>query len=262
MFFYINKFPALLGYPVFVFTIPFFIQSIINIKNTDKMLLLWFLVPLAVISFLPNRFLRFAMPVLPAYFLMVSHGLFTSRINSLFKRLCAAVILCLSLLQFAAINYNFAYPAWLHSPMAFGIRNMFRTDKYYTVNKDLLEVFKREEVKPGRKKRVLCLFGLPQIFYPLEYKFVMKRMPFELDCCIMADGVDAREPGTYDWDRLVAGADYLIDKNSGPIGSRGSREDIRSCFEKALIAHEKLFEVIARVKVPEDGSEVVIYRKK
>jgi len=155
-----------------------------------------------------------------------------------------------------------SYPAWLRSPLASGIRSVFRTDKYYTINRGLLEVFKKEKVPRGQKKGVLCLFGLPQIFYPLEYKFIMKKMPFVLDCCILADGADAREPGTYNWESLLLGSDYLLDKDAGSIGSRGSREDIRGCFEKALMKHRELFEVIAYVDVPDDGSRVVVYRKK
>jgi hypothetical protein len=263
-FYYFINFPIAIGYFIFIPTLPLLISSIINIKKTDKILFLWFLMPMILYSIFPNKLLRFIMPAIPAYALLVSCELFKSRLKPIIKKYYLVSIIFLCFMQYAFIHYVSAVDKFLpkQSEPLTGIRNEHVEHKYFSAHKDLVEVFRKEQNGIERRKRVLSLFDGKAIVYPFEYVFIMEGMPFYASSMIAADSVDAPEPGTVDWGQFLLDSDYLIDKTGVYIGSRGSREDIRGQFEDALLKYKEYFEIVAEIYVPDDNSRVIVYRKK
>ncbi|MCF7875020.1 MAG: glycosyltransferase family 39 protein [Candidatus Omnitrophica bacterium] len=262
LFSYFARWPSLTGYFILISTLPLFIGSVFNIKKTDKILLLWFLVPFAIFTIFPNKSLRFIMPVLPAYALLVSCRLFKSNLKLFFKNFYFAAIIFFCLLQYIFIHYlpqaTFISPS---KEYAFGVKNMHVSDKYFPAHQDLLAVFKYEAIQ-GREGKVLPLFGVGQIYYPLVYKFLINKLPFRPYFTIESDVVDALEPGSINWEYHLLDSDYLIEKVGGDLGVRGSREDVRGKLKAAFLKHKTRFEVIAKVAVPEDNSFLVVFRNK
>ena len=263
-FYYFINFPVAVGYFIFISTLPLFVSSIINIRRTNKVLFLWFLIPLVLHSISPNKVLRFIMPVIPAYAVLVSYELFKSGLRPVIKKYYFGGVIFLCLVQYFFIHYIPAADKFLpkQDEHLTGIRNMRVRHKYFSAHKNLVEVFRKEKNDLKRRKRVLSLFDGTTIVYPLEYVFIMENMPFYASCLIASDSVDAPEPGTMDWEQFLFDSDYLIDKEGGYMGSRGSREDIRGQYEDALLKHKERFEIIAEIEVPEDNSRVLVYRKK
>jgi hypothetical protein len=262
LFSYFTQWPSLTGYFILISTLPLFIGSIFNIKKTNKILLLWFLVPFAVFTIFPNKSLRFIMPVLPAYALLVSCRLFKSNLKLFFKNFYFGAIIFFCFLQYAFIHYlpqaKFILPP---KKYGFGVKNMHVSDKYFSVHQNLLAVFKYEAMR-GSGGEVLSLFGVGKIYYPLLYKFLINKLPFRPYFTIEGDVVDAAEPGSIDWEYQLLNSDYLIEKVGGNIGMRGSREDIRGKLQAAFLKHKTQFEVIAKIDVPEDNSFIVVFRNK
>ncbi len=258
------KMPGVIGYALFVSTFPLFISSIISVKKTDKILYLWFLIPILIQIVSPNKVIRFVMPVLPAYALIVSDALFKSKLNLLFKKYYFIIIMFLCLFQYIAVHYMPIVDNYSPKISDFGIKNMFARNEYFFVHKHLMTIFRNEQAENENveKSRALVLFGVKDIPYPLYYKFRMENIPIFIDTSMEADFVDSFAPGTVDWEQKLLDSDYLIDKVGGFIGKRGIREDIRGQYEKALLKYREYFEIIAEIEVPEDNSRVLVYKKK
>jgi tetratricopeptide (TPR) repeat protein len=263
-FFYFINFPRFLGSLIFIFTIPLFIRALIKFKQTDKVVLLWFLVPAIGSNIFPNQFGRFIMPALPAYALIISCSLLQNRSKPFFKQFYFIAIISACLLQYCLGHLSEKDNTLLGAaPTIHGIRNMYVRSLYFSTHQALLEFFRKEKVKSGHAKRVLALFNVHQILYPLAYKFPMQNMLFDMDTSIDQDPVDAPMPGTVDWRKRLVKADYLIDKVGGFLGChQGVRENIGGKLKDSLAEHKNSFEEIAKIYVPDDNSYVFIYKNR
>jgi hypothetical protein len=262
IFYYFLNAPAIMGYILLFFTLPLFLSSVINIRRMDKILLLWFLVPFIVLSVSPNQFIRFIMPIVPAYCLIVALELFRMKSEPSLKIFYAVVLVFVCVIQYMLVNYLPETRNILPDRNRFEVRNIYVYNKYYTTHKYLMDIFINERIDGKHERKVLALFGVPEIYYPLQYKFRIKDMPFIVDFPIDEDYVDAPEPGTTDWEMRLLYSDYIIDKEGGFMGSRGSREDIRGQLKGALLKNQQRFEIMSEIEVPYDGSKVIVYRKK
>jgi 4-amino-4-deoxy-L-arabinose transferase-like glycosyltransferase len=261
-FYYLVNTPAILGYILLVPLLPLFVSAAINIRRVDKILLLWFLIPFIVLSFSPNQFLRFIMPIIPALFLIIINELFKSGLNPVLKKFYAVIIMFACFFQYIAANYLPETRSILPDRDRFEVRNIYVYNKYFTTHQRLMEVFRNERITGKSNKKVLALFGVPEIFYPLQYRFKMDGIPLTTDFSIQEDSADAPQPGAMDWEILLLNSDYLIDKIGGFMGETGSREDIRTQFKNALLKHKDNFKVIAEIEIPYDNSYVIVYKKK
>ena len=167
-FYYLFNAPAIMGYIVLFSTLPLCISFVVGIKKVDKILLIWFLMPFLVLSASPNQFLRFIMPIIPAYFLIISHELFKIRFNHALRKFYVALIIFFCLFQYVLINYLPETRNILPNRNRFEVRNVHVYNEYFTVHKHLMEVFRNEKTDGKSNKRVLALFGVPEIFYPLQ----------------------------------------------------------------------------------------------
>ncbi len=262
-FYYCAGAPAVFGYCILVLSAPFFLAALLRIKHSDKVLLLWFIIPAVIFNLSPNKALRFIMPVLPAYFLLLTLHLLKSGLGTGMKRFFLVLMIAAGAVQYGYIHYvpgGERLAPRKYSPDT-GPANMRARAAYYPVHKLLLDVFRNEPVIGRRKKRVTAMFSIPEMLYPLQYKFMMYKLPFLPDFPLEADSVDAPKPGAVDWEQWIIKSDYLIDKAGGFQGRQGSREDIRGQLLAALAKHRDRFRILAEIGLSDDGSRVLVYKK-
>ncbi|MBU0635070.1 MAG: glycosyltransferase family 39 protein [Candidatus Omnitrophica bacterium] len=94
-FFYIG--PLLL-----IFLMPLISFYFFKSKKINLFLVIWFIVPFIMFSFSPNQALRFLIPIIPAFCLLVSQMVFW--LPDFARRKFAAVLICLCLLQYTFFN--------------------------------------------------------------------------------------------------------------------------------------------------------------
>jgi hypothetical protein len=206
------------------------------------------------------------MPVLPAFYLIISGAMLTFRPTWLRQMYVYAVISCF-ILQFAVFNFfpGTVFADVLRRPIekkvtednAAGLLAP-RVDKDFYIVKELLELFKSENVKRGEGKWVIFTFNTG-IHCAMEVEFLKEGLFFHIDVLQHADDVDIAEYNKTDWKYYLLKADYVVDK-SGDLGMRDRREDIGRALKSGLVIYENAFRKIITIEIGR-GDKIYVYKK-
>ena len=262
--YYFKNIPVFTGTYIAVTTIPLLISYFLNWRLQNKVLFLWISVPLIIFSLSPNKAYRFLIPVLPAFALIVTQELFSSKLFERIKGIYLVSLILIAISQYSIYFFNLSFK----DPYFFrkyydsdfpGILT-YQRDEYYREVSKLLEIFRQEKIKYDRRYRVLFLFDIGRIHSPLNYKFQLERLPFFVDCPQVADEVDAPTPGTINWAEQVLYTGYIIDKSEyRTIGRGGGRENIEGQLREGFREYRANFKKIADIQIF-DGSHIYIYK--
>jgi len=265
--YYLRNFPAFTGSFIFVLTVPLFLSYLLNIRQREKLFLLWLVIPLVIYSVSANKALRFVIPVLPAYVLIVTQELFDNRIFQKMRKAYIILLVFLAIFQYSLLHrcrkalrllIPVDRPLFYHSDL--GLLSVKR-DPYYPVHLELLNIFQKEKVDPQGRKNILFPFFIGEVYCPLLYKFPTYRLPFDLTCPLNTDNADILDHIHENWEEKVLIADYIVDKLDWMEKRDGGyRKDIAGQMRKGFEKYKNLFEKIAEVQLF-DGSFIYVYRK-
>jgi len=258
--YYLSNFNSLLGNFIFIITIPLFIIAMINIRKTNKILLLWFIVPFVFYSNISNQFLRFIMPLIPAYALIVSYELFTSNTKKIFQNIYLLFILLTAVIQYSCIHC-FTRMSTLIVPLnfQFGLRNKYAYNKFLKISDEVVSLIAIS--RSSGEDKVLDLTGISEIGNPLGYKLLVNKLYFSALTPLEHDSVDSDKPGVVNWEHVLLSSNYLIAKEGGIVGRKGSLEDIKGKLFEALAKNSDKFRIVAEKSISEDNSKLIIYKK-
>ena len=264
IYYYAKNFVNLTGPFIFFASLPLLLSYLINLKNRPKLLFVWFFVPLLLFSLSPNKSLRFILPVLPAFALIIAGEIREADWLKPFRIIYSVGLGLLALLQYVFLNFGFLkldkyYP---QQSMEGGILSA-RKDKYACAASGLLSIFKKEAVSNENKyKAILFLFNVGEIYWPIRLQVVLDRLPYLTHCYIdfdRADKVNFNLTQT-DWSEKILSADYIIDKSGNVNISNWVKES--SDTQKRIFEENKgKFELIDRIEVFDD-SIVYVYKRK
>lgn len=253
--FFVNA-PGLL---IFYLAIPLLISYAIHFRKRNKLVFLWFIVPLFFYSVSLNQPHRYLLPILPAFSLLLSEEMFSAGSFGLIKRIMQIALLPCALLQYALINMGFLGNTIYADQHEYGYLTA-REDEFFPASQALMGVFRNESIACARQKTVLFLFLNVKLVCPFYYKFGLEGLPLILDCPMNADIVTAPVPGTVNWEERVVTADYIIDKTGFIPEQKGTRENIADQLKKGFNKHKKLFKLVDEIKTNKDFS-ILVYKR-
>ncbi len=264
---------SLLLYPgayLFIALVPALVIYFRSIRWQNKAILLWFLVPLVVTNFIPNKSLRFLIPIFPAFALIVAEGISRSRLMPKAKRRYVYAVVFAAFLQYFIYFFNFSFPKPLfkkeYSQADFPAQLTYRNDAYYQENLKILEFFGNEEKKLfGAQKNVdplhvTFLFQIAQISSTLRSETKARNLPFAIYC--PEEGMEAFGdllPYSRSGPSLIPSSDYIIDISGAKLHRTPAQEKIadmlRESFEKNKLDFDMVFDFMLF-----DGSRIYIYK--
>jgi hypothetical protein len=257
--YYLRNFVNYSGPFILAICLPLILSYLINIRKREKLPLFWFFTPLIFYSIFPSKTIRFFLPILPAFALIVTQELLN---NNLLKRLKEAgifILVSLSILQYAFINYGVMHIELKREDyLAQGILAV-KNDKYLPVSQELLEVLKREAWRGRDSAKIFFLFDLAEIHSPVEIQVVFQQLPFEISCPFNRDPFDILKYGPVDWSEEILSVDYVVDK-TGYLSDQEHAKYIADALRTGFAKYKNKFRMIAGIKVF-DGSAVRIYKK-
>ncbi len=104
IFHYLKCFPVFyLGLLFSIAVVPITIYSLWKIKKENKFLIFWFLIPLLIFTLSSNKDNRYMLPLLPAFFLLVTLNIF--KLPSRIKKTYITILVFCSLAQYIILNY-------------------------------------------------------------------------------------------------------------------------------------------------------------
>ncbi len=259
--YYLKNARTIIGPCALFVSLPLFLSYVLHIKKRDALLFFWFFVPLILFSIPTNKGLRFLLPIVPAFALIVIGEVFVSQ---LFKKMRAAyifILLSFSTLQYCFYNYGFlnvryaqnAYPDYgLLSPLQ---------DKYLPISSALLDIFKKEALEhKDSRQSILFLFQVPQIYCQLQLYFFLDAVPFRVLHPLDTEERDVVETKQIDWREVVLAQDYIVDKTGFAFRRKKHREDIAAGLREGFAKYKNDFVKIAEIRAY-DNSFVYVYKK-
>jgi hypothetical protein len=266
--FYFSHYIIYTGTYLGIAFIPLLISYLMGLRFKDKVIFLWFVVPLIIFSFVPAKTVRFLILICPAFALIVAQELFNSKLFSKIKIRYACFLILLAMVQYFVYcsDLKFVDPVFYRMKMYGGeIPGMLTYEKnaYYPTVSKLLEIFKKE--KMGKNKgihTVFFLFGIGDIHCSLRYRLELKGLDiFNVACPMEGNEIDAPKPGTVDWQDMVLKADYIVDmrKKVETVELRGALEDVASIIREGFRKYKNNFKKISEFEIF-DGSRVYVYR--
>ena len=262
-FFFVNSL-IYTGTYLAIAAIPLLITYLKNFRTQNKVVFLWISIPLIIFNLSPCKELRFIIPILPAFALVVARQVFSIRPFPWIRRAYVGFLILVMLFQYFVYFFDFRfidplfyrrYPVAHFPPIL-----TYRKDKYYPVLSKLVEIFEKEHKEYNENGAILFLFNIGKIHSPLGYKFALEKVPFWSTCPQTADAPEAPVPGTVDWHNDVLGTHYIVDKSGYETEGRGgARENIEGKLKGGFQQYRFLFEKIAAIEVF-DGSYIHVYK--
>jgi hypothetical protein len=247
---------------ILILSAPLFLSFLFNLKKRDKVTFLWFAVPIILLSLFHNKNCRYLLPVYPAFVLIVSGEIFTN--NSL-KKLRVAysfLLISLSILQYAFLNYGILKITSRYYDCEFGILSA-ATEKeknYLPVSSKLMDIFKKEAASFNRPINILFLFDIPQIQCLFELHRYLYELPFRLDYFIAEDEAYRDEIFKIDWSEKILTADYIVDKPDYSVEKNKLKVYVADGLRRGFAKYKSRFKMIADTYMP-DGSGIYVYKK-
>jgi hypothetical protein len=253
--------------------LPGFMRYLKTLKHQDKTLFLWFIIPLIVYNIAPNKQLRFPIPLLPAFALIIAQELFRSVPYSKLKQLYASSLILIACAQYyiyfhdsRSLDKPFYAQYWgTDCPGRVDIKK----DKYYPALMDLLGYFKKEaralpEQGDDSRSIVVFLSLLPRISNPLQYKLPVVIKHFPLVSMLQTCPRDWMPlPGEVDWSEVLrcTAVKYVIDEEPYMKTDRGgSREDVEGMLRRGFEKFRDDFTLDAIIPIG-DGSRLCVYKR-
>jgi len=259
---YFNEFYKMTGFFVFVLSLPIMLSSLINFKKRDKLLFLWFIVPVLLFSVSPNRNIRFLLPVAPAFALILVHELFAGAFSRTIRYTYLSAFMCVSVMQYTLYNAGVLCPATVPEDTCIDTGQLsVRRDKNLSVVPGLLECFKKETAGLARDRTIISMFNIGEINCTLNRKLLFAQIPLHVLCPMQADEIEIRRSNRWKYPEEILCADYIMHKSGYRYGL-GARltSDIEDVIIKGFDKYKAYYRVIAVVK-SNDGTSVVVYKK-
>lgn len=269
--YYGSDFYNVVGPVMLVFCVPFLIKALIHFKDRKVLLFLWLFVPLVLFSFSANKSMRFILPVVPAFSLIIAREIFDAHQSQWFRRIALFLLIIAATVQYGLYHGRFFSGLTKNrSYLDAGILSI-QKDPYQNAATALLDIFEAEEASgagPKREKNILALFDLGQIVGSFETRVFLKRLPFKTESPIAVDPVFAeRMYSKRNWEEYVLSGDYLLDRQN-EFGDRETlisnqalaRQSLKKKLDEAFEKHRNRFVLIAQVPVW-DGSRIDVYKK-
>ncbi|MDO8602997.1 MAG: glycosyltransferase family 39 protein [Candidatus Omnitrophota bacterium] len=260
-FYYLKNFIEITGPFILIISLPLFVQYLVNIKRREKILFVWFIIPIILFSITPNKAIRFLFPILPAFALIVSSEIANINLSKEFKKVFYIMLISISILQYAFFNAGILDTKFKNPYFEAGILSV-RKDKYLPEYMRLLDVFKKEAKNNNvsGNKNVVFLFNIREIYWPFWLDTWVYKMPFNVSNSLLVDEVDVINTYHVDWDKEILKADYIVNK-TGFKERQDYRNHILDGLEKGFIKYKDRFELIADIKLLFDNSAVYVYKK-
>jgi hypothetical protein len=269
-FYYLKMFPYFyIGLFLTAMIIPLALFHLLKFKKINIFLIVWFILPLLIFSFASNQGLRFLIPIMPAFFLVVSQMVFA--LQGFLRRKYIIILISLSLLQYLFFNTlptsipnTWRWPKIYKEKVLWflchetGLFFPFK-EKDFKLVEQILNVFKNERFGRSNKYyRVLFTFTAG-IDSPLDYEFKFNQLPFIRDCPQVENSVDSPAKGTVNWQNYLITADYVVHSTSNSEEIKPQFDDISGAFKESLKRNKSFFKEIA-VFDTEGGDKVFIYK--
>jgi hypothetical protein len=210
--------------------------------------------------------MRYFLPILPAFALIVTQEIFTNNLLRKLKKASIFILVSLSILQYAFINYGWMLRASSKEDyFDQGILTV-KKDAYLPVSRELLEVFRNEKIYSSREYiNAVFLFNIDRIHCPLQINMLLYNLPFIIKCFMEGNMSDVSRYDHVDWPDKILSADYVVDKTGHRAAEdRSIQADYSQHIEKTLrdafAKYRDKFRMIAEIKVF-DGSVVYVYKR-
>ncbi len=292
IFYYLKCFPLVyFGVLLSLALLPAVLFSIFNFKKINPFLLCWFIFPLLIFSFSPNKNHRYLMPILPAAFLILSCGISDSFITHKIKR-ASAIVMPILFLQYALFNLSPGFASFYYSLGHFTKFGLFscRNSNVFCGDQKLINAFKKETIIPNMGEVGLLSFYKDRDFYLVkrlvdafkQEKNILERkgkiifvagsgldyaLDYELKINNLDFYVDAYHPFitvyntrvTQNREDYLLSADYLIDiKDSS--GDTVFSDKPRRIFKEFLRSKQGIFKSMVSIEI--DRTEYAnVYKK-
>ena len=228
--------------------------------------------PVLLFSLSPNKTIRFLLPILPAFSLIIIQEIFNS---PLFQRVKKAY--CYALVGIAVVQYAFLNCGFLNTYKQQGIDHLnmgilsVQNDQYLPASLRLLEVFKKEAASSkGLKKTVFFFSSLKgPISCHLSMSIGIYQLPFNVVYFSKVTFLDKNNLMMASFEKDLAAAesnidympDYIIDKTSTDAYPGYQYLDVimrrtREVFNKYI----NQYKMIAAIKMHDD-SGIYVYKK-
>ncbi len=255
--YYFKVFIEITGPYILFLSLPLLLSYILNLKRREKLLLFWFIVPIILFSFSPNKASRFILPVFPAFSLILVQEIFSINISNKAKRIICFIFIFISILQYALFNSGFLDKGTTEMNLNRGILSG-KKDTYLHDASVLLDIFKKETLGMANPERVkiLFLFFVPQLHHfimthgfevkvPLQPDFVdFNKNPF--DCAVVAQS--------------VLDADYIVIEGIPEYSVAAWHQKTVSCLRDNFVKNKDRFKMVSSIKTF-DGHDIYVYKK-
>ena len=261
IFYYLKNFIEMTGPFILIISLPLLAKHMINIKKREKMLLVWFIIPIILFSISPNKAIRFLFPILPAFALIVTGEIDNIKLSKTLKKIFYTILISASILQYVFFNTGILDTKLKNRYFEAGILSV-KKDKYLSDSTKLLDVFKKEASYGNNlpDKKILFLFSISEINWPFWLDIYLYKLPFVVDDFLRTDKAEVLSTYGFDWSKKVSEADYIIDK-TGIKCRLDFVKHISDGLEEGFIKHKDKFELISEIELSLDNSTAYVYKK-
>ncbi len=286
--FYVKGVGHLIGIVVLILSLPVFLNYLVNIRNRDKFISFWLVIPFILFSLSANKTYRFILPVLPALGLIIAKEALSVKLARFIKKPYIYIFVLSALLQFVFMNTGLM-GNFNDSDLEAGIIKG-KIDNRLKTTKSLYKVFQQESANniadkaiplfrrpdkyvrlkdrvfiynlpievPDSVNKVLLLFYDSLIRDQLQYNFLYNGLPFIIFCPMGIDNVDMPLLGyeQINWRKVILESDYIIDNNCSNLNVDQMSEFLKSEFK----SQKPKFRAIAEENVYSDCA-VIIYKR-
>jgi len=260
--FYLKNLIDCVGPIVLFLSLPLCLNYLINFRKREKFFFFWFFVPLALLTLSPNKAVRFMLPIMPAFALIVAQEIFRDDLLQKFRRSCSLLLILASILQYALFNYGaltYSQGEKKRVSMEAGIL-CAQKEEYMPALFAMLKVFKKEMPVSEGSDKILFLCNLGELYTPLKLELRLSRLPFAVSCPMEPDAVDTRHQQSTDWCQQVLAAGYIVEKpgDMGVIREHNYKiaQELSGCFAE----YKGRFKTIAQIASP-DGAVIYIHKR-
>ncbi|MFH1801148.1 MAG: glycosyltransferase family 39 protein [Candidatus Omnitrophota bacterium] len=264
-FYYLEVLPDLVGpwllLPSISLLVYYSIDYFIDFKKKDGFLLVWCLIPILCFSFSPNRVMRFMLPIMPAFALILAKEALASPWPKRVRRACGLALAVLSVTQYGFYHAGYLKGAnWTEFFSEKGLLSITRQGGYLRAVSDLFDVFKNEATQP-RRRRILLLFNGGEIQGPLAIKLMIAHLDFKVGNPLATDASDLTAASRTRCLEEMLSADYVLDLEGGTERNHGAvSRQLEDCLNENFSEHRDDFKKITE-GIVYDNALIYVYKR-
>jgi len=258
--YYLKNFIDYTGPFLLILSCPLLFSYLINFRKREKIFFFWFFIPLILFSISSSRFMRYLLPVIPAFSLIITQEIFSNNLLRRFGRIYSFLLVAVSVLQYTLFNYGILdYVNCKNLPIA--IRGLLHAERdgSIPIAEKILDIFKKEALFNKDIRQIVFLSNLREIRSTLEFQFKKYRLPFQVICPLVGDAVYLRY-NRMDCCQAIRSAEYIIEKAGDLIETNRHNYRIAQEVERCFLKYKDQFDVMAEIK-DFSGSDLYIYKK-